>query len=73
MIKFAKPRNEDEKQFDEDMLDAITKEPIGMDPNTAHLNKQLQTLFVQNQMIISMLRDIEKRMELSEVRKSIVL
>lgn len=73
MIEFAKPRNEDEKQFDEDMLNAITKDYIHTNADICHLDHKLQTLFVQNQMIISMLRNIEHRMALSETRKRIVL
>lgn len=76
MIKFTPGRNEDEKQFDEDMLNSITKQYLHTNEDFSHLDYELQTLFIQNQMIISMLRDLDTKidkLDSARIRNKIVL
>lgn len=63
MIKFTPGRNEDEDKFDEDMQRSITKPYFHANEDLSHLDDKLQTLFVQNKMIISMLRDLDTKID----------
>lgn len=73
MIKFTPGRNEDEKEFDEDMLQMLTDKYPHTNADFSHLDNELQILFIQNQMIISMLRDLDAKIDKLGIRNKIVL
>lgn len=47
MIKFTPGRNEDEKEFDEDMLQMLTDKYPHTNADFSHLDNELQILFIQ--------------------------